>query len=189
MTVASRLPKNYLIRTDDFTATYWAGVNASIGGGFYVAPDGTSTAQKLVEDNANATHSIVQNSLLLTNYISTSSVYAKAVERSWLQIWINGSTPDAAQYFDVANGVAGNSVYARWVAGGVIPCPNGWFRCWVAGIFSVSIARSMYWTLRLANGGGAYLGDGVSGLLLWRPQINLGIGPDDTFITTEVPRT
>lgn len=77
--------RNLLLRTEEFDHAYWTKRNSTITANATTAPDGTLTADKLVENTANAEHNVTYG-WTGTNQRLTLSVYAKAAERNFLRI-------------------------------------------------------------------------------------------------------
>jgi len=70
-------PHNLLTNSEDFEASAWTKVRATISANVAVAPDGTTTADKLVEDTSNNTHYVLQASGTV-GALETFYFYAKA---------------------------------------------------------------------------------------------------------------
>jgi hypothetical protein len=149
---------NLLTKTEQFNDAAWTKSNATITANTVVAPDGTLTADKLVEDTANAAHFV--NVLAGTIGLSeTRSVYAKAAGRTWLYLGIGSG---ASAYFDLTNGVTGVVVNGTAT---ISNAGNGWFRCSFTATRAINANNVT--TIASANGTVTYTGDGTSGVYLW----------------------
>lgn len=146
--------------SEDFSNASWAKNRVTITADATTAPDGTMTADKMVEDNSVTLSHQVTQTILTVGQPGSASVYAKAAERTWIAIQL-GSTGIA--YFDLANGVMGTNTAsnAEMTAVG-----NGWYRCSVS---YTSVPTNGSATIYLASGNGtvAYTGDNTSGVYLW----------------------
>lgn len=180
---------NRLLRSEDFDIAAWTKTRTSITANAILAPNNTTTAEKLVEDTtASSNHFISQNASLEASTIYTLSIYAKAAERSRIVLqtgnvssWSNAISVG----FDLTNGSL-FSVSGNPTTSGVIKyIGNGWYRCSITKAFgdtSGAGALSVY----LANSTGSmvYTGDGTSGIYIWGAQIEAG-----TFATSYIKTT
>ena len=73
---------NLLTKTEKFDDAYWTknASSISIGG---TAPDGTNTANKLIESATTANHNITGASIITSGVATTITVSAKPAERPW----------------------------------------------------------------------------------------------------------
>lgn len=168
-TYNSTTPKNLLGYTQEFDNAAWTKSNATVTANATTAPDGSLTADKLVEDTAAAAHGLTSTSVaIVANTPMAWSIYAKAGERSWM--WVNAY--DGANrrcWFDLANGVVGTT--AAGCTASITAIGNGWYRCSVLRAAGVSpITLSAYATT--ADNTTTYTGDGTSGIYIWGAQLS-----------------
>lgn len=184
--------RNLLTYTEQFANAAWIKTNASITTNTTVAPDGTITADKLVEDTATAVHRAFQG--IVTNAVQyTFSFYAKADNRNWAYV---GFTTGASEYvyFDLLNGVVGNTDF-RYTSASITNVGNGWYRCSVS-----RQASATTWYVEIgsasANGTSNYTGDGTSGIFIWGAQLEQAstaslyqqiVTPEITYLQTMQP--
>ena len=140
-----------------------------------VAPDGQTTADKLIEDTSTGGHQVSGISISwLGNTTYTVSVYAKADTRTVLTVafgtasnWVNSSRTAA---FNLSNGTVSSTSGTPLVAS-IQALPNGWYRC-VVSATTVAAPVASTLVLQLNNGSTtSYTGDGTSGLFLWGAQL------------------
>jgi len=140
-------PSNQIPNSESFTATTWAptGLNATtpVVSNTVVAPDGTTTADSIVEDTANSTHRIDYSGLAGNAGKYAASVYLKAGTKTFARLQfdatLNAVSSSAGVQINLTNGtlssttVAGNITAATATSEDV---GNGWYR--VGLIFTIS---------------------------------------------------
>ena len=130
---------NLITYSEDFANAYWTLINASIVSNVGVAPDGTTTADRLVPDTSlAATHLIYKTSQAITG--RCYSIFAKADGFNWLLLTSHSSSAPTARgtFFDLENGVVGQigTGQTAWME----DYGNGWWKCSIdAGTASSSI--------------------------------------------------
>ena len=77
---------NIVNYSDDFANAAWLKLNATITSNAITAPDGTNTADKLVDTVADNVHVVYRSPTVVDGAVYTLSVYAKAAERNWLSM-------------------------------------------------------------------------------------------------------
>lgn len=141
-----------------------------LSGGLITAPDGSLTADVLVEDTSTNVHN-AQQSATLTAATHTFSIYLKARERTWAQV-LNGTIANGFAYFNLATGVVG-TVGAGVTATSITSVGNGWYRCSIT-FTAASGGNILAVRPASANGTASYTGNGTSGVFLWGAQLEAG---------------
>jgi hypothetical protein len=179
-------PSNLVTNSQDFEAAAWIGYNATATSNIAVAPDGSTTADKIVEAAGSALQSRYATSTAPFTTVTTS-IYAKAAERTFFRVSISGG--GSAQWFgatfDVQNGVvtqqnAGASGAVSSAA--ITPVGNGWYRCTVTGTTGATSGNTFTYTGPSDSGtptAGSfgvltYTGTATFGVLVWGAQLELG---------------
>jgi hypothetical protein len=169
---------NLVLQSETFNTT-WA-VN-----GIVVTPNtaanpltGTTTADTITADAANNFHLIGQ-SITYAAGEATVSVYVKANGYTWFVI--DPSITDAFGYYNITTGVVGTKGSACTTS--ITNVGGGWYRCSVTFTATAGAAICNF-SIRNADNGGAFLGDGVSGFFIYGAQAETGVATDYIATTT-----
>lgn len=150
-----------------------------------LSPRGDAAAFKLVEDTTLASRKVRCNAgytgaQISTNERRTFSVFAKAGERSRIQLQVNGYGGNYANVrFDLINGTHDEVTSfgsAKGFTAGMINVGNGWYRVWITGtprpdLDSLGCDHDI-WMHNL--GVSYYAGDGESGLYVFGANVTRG---------------
>lgn len=169
---------NLCLQNNEFDAT-WTANELTVDDQAAVAPDGTTTADKLIPSIVDSpTHNIIQSINLIAKPY-TFSVYAKAGGYNFLAM-----KSEAAGYveFNLATGDAPTIVGGIYTAA-IEPAMNGWYRCSITYAGTVASYQQLLYVYNL-TGAGSYAGDGTSGIYVWGAQVNLG-----SVATSPIPTT
>ena len=160
---------NLLLRSEDFSTT-WVRFNVNASSNAILAPDGTLTADKLTENDADNFHRIRQG--ITSGVTGVFSVFLKAAERT--RVNLGTSDINLIAGFDLS---AGSVVSGT---GSIEPFGDGWYRCSISATFTTS---GPFLLLRNSSSE-FYTGDGTSGIYLWGAQLEAG-----SFPTSYIPTT
>jgi hypothetical protein len=180
---------NLLLRSEEFENASWITSNSSVVANVQEAPDGTSEADKLVENTADAQHDLTQLLTIPDNSLVTVSAYFKAAERNWGRISVkrkDGTFPGA--YFNLSNGTIGTVIASAPVSVSIVSAGNSWYRC--SATARIGIGATTPGVRILVNNadlGLSYSGDGTSGIYLWGAQLELAEEAGPYVPTTTVP--
>ena len=156
---------NMLLYSEQFdNAAAWIKQAVTVSPNVTTAPDGTLTADKLVESATTSQHILQQVSTRVASLSYTYSVYAKVAEWTSFQLQLGAGGPIGT--FDLVAQTASFGTGAT--AATIQDVGAGWFRCTVTGPANASSFTYIY------KNATSYLGDGVSGIYIWGAQLNLG---------------
>jgi hypothetical protein len=170
--------KNELLRSEEFDNGAWSATTVTVSANVEVAPDGTTTGDRLIEGALSQEHVKYQTlSGMTANVNHSSSVFAKKGTRDFLVMTIrdlNSPTGMVIAWFNLNTGAVGtvsNSGVGTGAQGFIVKYPNGWYRCILIGACNASDTTPVV-TFGVANANGTqiYTGDGVSYISLWGAQ-------------------
>ena len=177
--------------SEEFDNAAWTTSRASVTANAVLAPDGTVTADKLVEDTtASNTHQIAETVSSLTAQPYTFSVFAKAGERDHIQLLLFtgafGANVARAD-FDLTNETS-STVSGTIDNSSITAVGNGWYRVLIT--VTATTTGSGIGIIYLADDGNVgYTGDGSSGLYIWGAQLEAGSFPTSYIKTTGASAT
>ena len=161
---------NIQVRSEEFDNAAWAKTNLNtVTANATTAPDGTTTADKMIEDSAVTASHRVSDVVTHTAGTSTLSVYAKADTRDQLILSAGSTAIFAIQgaVFDLTLGTI--STAPTLGAAKIEALSDGWYRCSATGTTTAAVTTSFIGMA--VAGDSAYTGDNASGLYIWGAQV------------------
>jgi hypothetical protein len=187
----AKAEENLFARSQEFnsTPTWSTPLRASIAADATTAPDGTSTADTLIEDGTTNSHYVHYATTTWPTGTYTLSVFAKLASGS-RRLSLSQAFGGAVGYaiFDLSAGTVAATSGAHTAS--IVNAGNGWYRCIVTYTTTSTTARFDF----ALNAGGAaglesYAGDGTSGIHLWGAQLEQRSAVTAYTPTTDQPIT
>ena len=178
---------NLLTYSEQFDNAAWTKNNASITANTIISPDGTLNGDKVVENTSNAQHDTFQTiSGLTAGNAHTFSFFAKAGERSQVQIYFSQGSNNAGAIANLSTGTIGAVTVngGAWTGGSasITNVGNGWYRISLTATIVGSTALANRIVLVDGSGNTSYTGDGYSGIFIWGASLEAG-----AFATSYIP--
>jgi hypothetical protein len=170
---------NVALQSEAFDAASWLKPNATITANVGVAPNGTTTADKIVPTTTGTNRWVEQSRAITASIPYTNSFFVKADGFSWAAIHhIDGSV---GAWFNVSSGTIGTITAGNTAL--ITSVGNGWYRCSVA---KISGGTTGYSVLQLADADNSLTAtaSGTNGLLIWGGQTETGDIATDYIPTT-----
>lgn len=159
--------RNLLTFTEQFDNAAWTKTAATITADATTAPDGTTTADKLIGTGGAGTHKVTQNVTLAPSTTYTKSVHGKPAELTA----VNFNVDDLAGTSHIATFRADLGTVTFVTGGdtaGVVDVGNGWYRFWMTFDSATGAGAPNEYI------SGAVTGDGTSGVYFWGAQTEVG---------------
>lgn len=162
---------NLWLYSEQFDNANWSKFRSSITANSAAAPDGTTTADTLVEDGTAAnTHVAGQTWTCVNATTYVLSIFAKAAGRSWLAVDVPAAQFGLKEqcYWNIGagvgavgtNGVTNSNAY-------IVDVGNGWYRCVLIKTATASAAGTVYWASASGDNTWIYNGTSSDSLYLW----------------------
>lgn len=180
-----KVGNNLLQWSEQFDNSYWRKVSCSIVPNQEIAPDGTLTADYVVEDNTTGLRYLgvlgVPTSIGQTY---TFSVFVKKKDRSQIMFQINeGNSLYPTVVFDFDSQVFTRTT--SLLTSSFQSIGNGWFRIILTRTPTTGTSSVIGIQPININGQYSATGDGVSRTIIWGAQLELGSTATDYISTTD----
>lgn len=160
----------------------WTKADSTIASNQTIAPDGTFTADKLIDNTNNNWHAVYQS----INYTGnvTASIYAKYSNRQYLKfVTNNDNATDRGATFDLINKTVTNT--SAGVTATIVDIGDGWVRVSVTSYSTGGGSRYYNWALATNSAGTyIYIGDGNGSVFLWGAQLEKSSSASRYYPTT-----
>jgi hypothetical protein len=168
--------RNLLTWTEQFDNAVWTKFRSTVSINAGVAPDATTTADKLIPNNGTTAGGVYNTSAvtIASAAAHTASVYVKAAELGFVFVDANirGSSTNIGLCVNLSTGARSNEGASGTYS--VTDVGNGWWRISCSGTSSTTSGFLEVWPLGAAGSFDSYTGNGTSGILIWGAQLETG---------------
>lgn len=171
----AKAEENLLLQSQTFNNTPWTVDNSTVSADFAVAPDGTNTADRLLETATTNVHAFSQTLSNISAAQHVFSIYLKkgsgATAPDWIQLTFGGASTGFAN-FNLSTGAVGVTDFATAT---ISNAGSGWYRC--SAIVSVAVAGAASVQIVFTNNTNSatrrpsYAGATTSDVLVWGAQL------------------
>ena len=168
---------NLVAYSEDFSNVIWNKTSSSIQTNVITAPDGNTTADKLIINGGINGGYVIRDVSITSGTTYTASCFVKAAEFSSFTLLFQsnafGSNINAR--FNLSTGTLG--IIDAGATASIQAFPNGWYRCIATATATATISSGVQFRVSLR-------GDGTSGIYIWGAQVEQG-----SFPTSYIPTT
>jgi len=173
---------NLVLRSEEFDNIYWTKTSTSITANNATAPDGTSSADRLVLSGTTSTSRAISRNLAIVTSTTTVtfSAFVKYVDKQYVQLTFSSAFSSNYANFDLINGTVTAGTY---VSASIQSFANGWYRISITTTGLNTACLPFIWAIdtataiRAANS----TSTGTSAYLIWGAQIE-----DGFFLSTYI---
>jgi hypothetical protein len=169
---------NLVLRSEEFDDAYWTKTRSTISANASTAPNGTTTADKLIPSNENATHFVGTTLISFTSGTTyTWSVFAKkdGYDHFRLAFGLNAfSLTGRGASFNLNTGATGQT--ESGVTSRIQDVGNGYYRCSITATAIATVSDASFFNSQNADSATTvtFAGDGTSGAFIWGAQLETG---------------
>ena len=161
---------NLLTKTEDFADAVWnkGGITPQSG---FLAPDGAFTAWKLTPTSVNSAHRINSPTNQIGSGSKSVTIYVKAAGYNIVHVAMPDNISGAVSItLNLQTGESNSSRTGSWtnISVSAKQEPENWFKVEISGLNNSNLIAFLQ---IYVNSTSSFSGDGVSGILVWHPQL------------------
>ncbi len=126
--------RNSVLWSQAFENSYWQKSNVSVIPNSETAPDGTNTAEYILENAGVSGRYALSSGNVIFNGLNVGSIYIKPDNRYFVQLTLRNSTN--GDYANAVFNLSSGAITGINGTFGIYPLENNWYRCFVSGTAS-----------------------------------------------------
>lgn len=178
----AKAEENLMTRSQELGVGAWSTTNATITANSTAAPDGTTTADTLIDDTTSGAHICAQVVTMITSAVYTQSVFLKASTNNFAVVTLSSSVTNnyISAVVDLSTGAitqTSTGTSSTFTSSSITSVGNGWYRVVITGSTTggftrgeVGLAPAATGNSFATNGRITYAGTGTS-IFVWGAQL------------------
>ena len=199
-TQTAKAEENLLTRSQELGVGAWSSTNATVTANSTAAPDGTTTADTLIDDTTSGAHICAQVVTLVASSIYTQSFFLKANTNNFAIVTLSSTTTNnyISAVVNLSTGAitqTGTGTSATFTSSSITSVGSGWYRVVITGSTTsgftraeVGLAPAATGNTFATNGRIVYVGTGTS-IFVWGAQLEQRSAATAYTATTTEPIT
>lgn len=168
---------NLFTWSEAFDNADWGKTETTITANATTAPDGNTTAEKIIPTAVNSAHAIYQQQGIVTGRSYVYSFYGKPAGYSKVNMRLGDHTNGANIFVNFSTGVITSTSEfgtGELASSGIEDAGSGWYRAWM--VVTVPAATSVYADFYVLDAGGSdvFTGNGTDGVYGWGAMLHPG---------------
>jgi hypothetical protein len=180
------------VRSQEFDNAAWTKTNSTVTANATTAPDGTTTAEKVIADNANNIHQVDQSVTIAASTTYTFSAHVKKGEYDFAAVITGASGGAVLSQREAVINLTTGALVSETVAGmtRITALANGWYRVAVTTAQTSGTGAPGFRIAPLSTSSyTSYTGDGTSGIFIWGAQLEAASFPSSYIPTVAAAAT
>ena len=176
--------QNLVLQSENHPSTSWSKTGLTISAVTQTAPDGNTNSNLVSEDSSTGLHRLFQSTAYVSGTSYAISVFLKFAGRQFVAVTHPAVATNNIAIFDIQNGSV--TLQQSGITASMIQYPNGWWRCVVNGVSSITVSSSHIIQGSTTGGSltGSYTGLNGAAFYIYGSQVEAG-----SFATSYIPTT
>jgi hypothetical protein len=180
---------NLFLHSENFADSYWSKIRVTINSNVFLSPDGSISADKVVESVETGTHAVSRSLLIEEGQSNVSSFFVRKGERDKIRFYFSTASFGTTRVtINLSTKLIIDTIGAPIVS--IEMLADDWIRVAVSKV-AISTFSSFVFLFYILDDdyNESYLGDGVSGVYLWGAQHDKSLTSSSYIPTTSTTVT